>query len=245
MILKNIFGVHGRSSNTAVRCELGIFPLGIKSYGLMYGYYTHLNMLNSNDEQVGGPHFILKAAYEVDKLLTIKENSLANSVVQISKKLKLEDFYKSKINFELSNIRKDSSGKLLFYSKIVKSFEQQEYLNFNIPKELRNKLTKLRISAHSLAIETGRYSKPKTPSYEKFGKFCKEQVENESHFLLQCPQYMHITETKAWYICNEKNEDSPIFKKKLLNPTSFREIEIFCLYNIKEGFEERDHPTVH
>jgi hypothetical protein len=51
--------------------------------------------------------------------------------------------------------------KFLFYSKIVKSFEQQEYLNFNIPKELRNKLTKLRISAHSLAIETGRYSKKK------------------------------------------------------------------------------------
>jgi hypothetical protein len=37
----------------------------------MYGYYTRLN---SNDEQVGGPHSILKAAYEVDKLLTIKEN---------------------------------------------------------------------------------------------------------------------------------------------------------------------------
>jgi hypothetical protein len=31
-------------------------------------------MLNSNDEQVGGLHSILKAAYEVDKLLTIKEN---------------------------------------------------------------------------------------------------------------------------------------------------------------------------
>ena len=71
MIFKNILGVHGKSSSTAVRCELGIFPLCIKSYGLMYGYYTRLN---SNDEQVGGPHSILKAAYEVDILLTIKEN---------------------------------------------------------------------------------------------------------------------------------------------------------------------------
>jgi hypothetical protein len=35
-------------------------------------------------------------------------------------KLKLEDFYKSKINFELSNIRKESSGKLQFYSRIPK-----------------------------------------------------------------------------------------------------------------------------
>jgi hypothetical protein len=190
----------------------------------MYGYYTRLN---SNDEQVGGPHSILKAAYEVDKLLTIKENSWAHSVVQISKnmkifpldisnqmyKLKLEHSYKSKINFELSNIRKESSGKFLFYSKIVKSFEQQEYLNFNIPKELRNKLTKLRISAHSLAIETGRYFKPKTPPYERFCKFCKDQAENESHFLLQCPQYTALRQKHG--ICNEKNEDSLIFWKKV------------------------------
>ena len=81
--------------------------------------------------------------------------------------LKLEDFYQSQINFELSNIRKESSGKFLFYSKIVKSFEQQEYLNFNIPKELRNKLTKLRISPHSLAIETGRYSRLKKNTIQK------------------------------------------------------------------------------
>ena len=213
-------------------------------------------MLNSNDEQVGGPHSILKAAYEVDKLLTIKENSWANSVVQISKnmkifpldisnqmyKLKLEDSYKSKINFELSNIRKESSGKFLFYRKIVKSFEQQEYLNFSIPKELRNKLTNLRISAHSLAIEAGRYSKPKTPPYERFCKFCKDQAENESHFLLQCPQYTALRQKHG--ICNEKNEDFLIYKKKLLNPTSSRELKIICLY-IKEAFEERDHPTVH
>jgi hypothetical protein len=34
-----------------------------------------------------------------------------------------------------------------------------------------------------LAIETGRYSKPKTPHNEKFCKFCKDQVEDESEHL--------------------------------------------------------------
>jgi hypothetical protein len=66
------------------------------------------------------------------------------------------------------NILEESSGKLLFYSKIYKKFEQQEYLKFHIQKELRKQLTKLRISAHPLAIETGRYSKPKTPHNERF-----------------------------------------------------------------------------
>jgi hypothetical protein len=58
----------------------------------------------------------IKAAYEVDKLLTVKENSWTNNVIQYSKamkissleiskelyKQKLGEFYKSKINFELS-----------------------------------------------------------------------------------------------------------------------------------------------
>jgi hypothetical protein len=43
---------------------------------------------------------------------------------------------------------------------IFTEFKQPGYLDYDIPKTLRNKLTKIRISAHSLAIETGRYTKP-------------------------------------------------------------------------------------
>ena len=50
-------------------------------------------------------------------------------------------------------------------------------------------LTKLRISAHSLAIETGRYGTTKIPADQKFCKFCPTNVEDEVHFLFQCPQY--------------------------------------------------------
>ena len=70
MILKNILGVHNKSSNTAVKCELGMVPLSIKCelgmvplsikcYGVMYGYYSRLNQI---DEQLGGPRSLLKAA---------------------------------------------------------------------------------------------------------------------------------------------------------------------------------------
>ena len=38
MISKNILGVHSKSSNIAVRCELGMFPLYIQCYTLMYSY---------------------------------------------------------------------------------------------------------------------------------------------------------------------------------------------------------------
>jgi hypothetical protein len=32
MILKNFLGVHGRSSNMAIRCELGAFPVVLRCY---------------------------------------------------------------------------------------------------------------------------------------------------------------------------------------------------------------------
>jgi hypothetical protein len=45
-------------------------------------------------------------------------------------------------------------------------------------------LTKLKLSAHSLAIETGRYCKPTIPANERFCKACKDKVEDEHHFLI-------------------------------------------------------------
>ena len=43
-------------------------------------------------------------------------------------------------------------------------------------------LTKLRISAHSFAIETGRYGTTKIPADQRFRKFCPTNVEDEVHF---------------------------------------------------------------
>jgi hypothetical protein len=39
MILKNILGVHGKSSNLATRYELGTLRIKIKCYNLMFRYY--------------------------------------------------------------------------------------------------------------------------------------------------------------------------------------------------------------
>jgi hypothetical protein len=45
MILKNILGVHGKSSNLATRCELGTPPIKIKCYNLMFRYYTRFRKI--------------------------------------------------------------------------------------------------------------------------------------------------------------------------------------------------------
>jgi hypothetical protein len=39
MILKHLLGVHCRSSNMAIRCELGAFPVVLRCYTLMFKYF--------------------------------------------------------------------------------------------------------------------------------------------------------------------------------------------------------------
>ena len=51
-------------------------------------------------------------------------------------------------------------------------------------------VTRLRMSAHRLAIETGTKVRPKICKEERICKNCDlEEVEGESHFLLKCPLY--------------------------------------------------------
>lgn len=249
MILKNVLGVHSKSSNMAVRCELGIFPLYVKCYTQMFNYFLRLNDIEG---QMDGPYCILKAAFEIDKTFSSKENSWSNSLKELIKKTKidslniskqlfkskLQDYFKSKVKTEMMKIKEEGSGKLKFYSRVFTKFEQKQYLQFSIPKELRNNLTKIRISAHSLAIETGRYSKPKTPQNERLCKFCINKVEDEYHFLFICPQYNQLR-TK-YKIPNSITEES---LQELLDPQSFKKLRTLCLF-IKEAFEYRDHPTV-
>ena len=57
-------------------------------------------------------------------------------------------------------------------------------------------MTRLRLSAHTLEIETGRYSD--TDAENRFCQYCEFQgnkvVEDEVHFLVTCPMYEKIRE---------------------------------------------------
>ena len=104
----------------------------------------------------------------------------------------LKNYYNKNVNLQLQNIEFSNSGKLLCYSQIRKNYELQDYLKFLINKAVRSKLTKLRISAHPLEIEMGRYSKPCIPKKSCFCYFCKPVVENEIHLPYDCPIYKEL-----------------------------------------------------
>ena len=59
----------------------------------------------------------------------------------------------------------------------------------NLPRSLMSNLTKIRISAHPWAIETGCYCKSITIVNQRLCKYCKKIVADEIPFLLIFPTY--------------------------------------------------------
>ena len=64
-------------------------------------------------------------------------------------------------------------------------------------------LTKLRLSNHELAIETGRYLRPFKKPEERIRPMFKLEMEDEYHFLTLCPAYQ---EKRNVVFDNLKNE---------------------------------------
>ena len=89
---------------------------------------------------------------------------------------------------------KSDSPKLDFYNKIKTEFGPgpEQYLTFVRDPEARKSLTRLRISAHNLFVERGRYETPLIPRDERNCVYCSvnfgsKEIEDELHVLVKCP----------------------------------------------------------
>ena len=82
--------------------------------------------------------------------------------------------------------------------------------------------TKFRLSNHSLMIEKGRYTNIELG--DRSCPFCPDQVENEIHFLVQCPLYTKLREKMLEDIATNvqgfyyPNDDHFLFWFLLRNP---------------------------
>ena len=110
----------------------------------------------------------------------------------------------------------------LWWSEIVKSPKAASYILFKndvcmedylyIVKNSkeRNALIRFRLSNHDLMIEKGRHFRPKIEKSKRYCHFCKDKVENEVHFLTECPVYDE--ERKLLYeTCRIYNRSGLIF----------------------------------
>ena len=93
------------------------------------------------------------------------------------------------VNYWTSEIQNSSKNPIIRYYNSHKTvFCMEEYLDTISDIRYRTALTRLRTSSHTLEIERGRYTVPRTPICDRLCINCND-VEDEIHFLVYCKLY--------------------------------------------------------
>ena len=88
---------------------------------------------------------------------------------------------------------RENSSKLRTYALFKDEPGLEQYLIDIKNVAIRQQVTKFRLSNHKLAIEIGRHEGLLLE--ERFCPFCPTKVEDEAHFLFNCPVYSHLRNT--------------------------------------------------
>ena len=211
MYIKSILGVNKYATNMAVRGEkggeTGVFPLYIKAVPQTLKYHERVKLETSDNS-------LLPKIYKAQQKMCEKNaNCWLAGINKIQTKCEegthegtrkgstQGDFHKRDLKtryernwFEKLWEKKDlEEGKMVTYRRIKKNFEMEQYLTFPYRK-YRAATTRLRISAHTLKIETGRHTTPITPRDKRICPKCQNgTIQDEVHirdgvnFILSIP----------------------------------------------------------
>ncbi len=203
-VYKQILGVQSHSTNMAVLTELGRYPITLDIIISIFKWYVRLENLERN--------CLLNDVYNESKLT---DNSLEKLVHNVSDKINFSDMkqYDLKNKKECKKMIKDvriylmnyyentfftclnseSTKKLCTYRHFKKTYMEEQYLRLVENPFERRMLTRFRISAHNLYIESGRYKKLKRS--DRICKLCElNEVEDEYHFFMKCTFYKTLRE---------------------------------------------------
>ncbi|XP_052255506.1 uncharacterized protein LOC127861165 [Dreissena polymorpha] len=194
---KRMLQVRLNSCNACVYGELGRYPLYINRFIRMLKYWFKIRLSDN---------IILQTVYNMNVVECHKGN--INWVSHIKQLLndygygyvfnnpssvcvnsficqfrnRLIDTFKQEWFGTLSN-----STVLDMYRVFKPTIVYESYLDL-LPRSLRTQFVKLRISVHSLRIQTGRYGRNNIPRNERYCVCCNSRdIEDEFHFVCICP----------------------------------------------------------
>jgi hypothetical protein len=200
--MKNTLKIKTSSSTLAVYAELGRFPIDLKIKCRLLKYWQQIvNLIDTHPVKLAYQTLLeLNNRGQTNWCTTVK-NILTEAGAQAQwgeQNINIKQYNQIKENMYRNYMREsldkindsDTNPKLRTYKLFKSEYKMEPYLT-----SLRNvnhmlALTRLRISSHNLAIETGRYTQPKTPIGDRKCIHCNNNaIEDEEHFLLSCPLY--------------------------------------------------------
>ena len=193
-----ILNVKATISNIIVHGECGMLPPSVQCTISVLSFFNRLHHMPANT--------IVKKVYEeLTRLHSIGFTAWVTRVRELVTKYHM-DIEKMPSNFrpECKNVVTDQFKNewatklqnanmypiLRTYSKIKSSFGIAPYLDTVKNHKYRIAMAQLRTSSHTLAIERGRYARPKLHINDRTCNICGT-VEDEIHLLIHCPLYNH------------------------------------------------------
>ena len=113
---------------------------------------------------------------------------------QIKSKLNgvFDRFWLDQINQTIIGSDNNDHNKLRFYKTLKCCFKTEPYIDLVHNRNQRSNLTRLRTSAHCLEVELLRYRVPAVPYYQRYCRYCTQQVPgDEEHFLMFCDSFLN------------------------------------------------------
>ena len=236
--IKFILGVGKQTPNMAVLGEAAVLPLLMRAHIAMLKFWNRIRNMEDNT--------LVKLAYKEN----LETNSTWCKTIQIlntSFNLHTRDWSPAEFAYTLkkkiktafitywkTRIRNpDVEKKLGLYAKVKKEFSTDAYLEM-LSFKSRQIITKFLSSNHRLRIETGRHTNPKIPRDERLCQLCDlSKVEDECHFILECPTYDSI------------RRDSPIKFENYASPEPIFHLEepIILADFLRKAYDKRDQLT--
>lgn len=196
---KRLLGVRLTTSSNAVYGELGRYPLYISRYVRIIKYW--IKIANSGN-------ILIKSVYNqgvndceagynnwVANVKNLLNNFGFGYVFNNLNQLDIKAFpyiFKQRLidNFiQHWHVSIGNSPVLETYKHLKSSLDYESYLD-QLPHSLRCSLSRIRVSSHSLRIQTGRFARNRIERNERVCLCCGSgDVEDEFHFICVCPRF--------------------------------------------------------
>ena len=207
MCIKNLLGVRKTTNTNLCMIELG-FP-SLKSLVKQRQRKFLKTMWADRRNMVDDPlNFMLG--------VTLSSNTPVSRYVKDLLDNEVNDTSEAMNNI-IQNVSNSSSSKCVYYKSINPNMQVHNIYNmkYNINELERISWTKLRLSAHSLAIETGRWNRRGRGRLPVDQRLCQcGQVQTEHHVMEDCPRSQYIRDLYGFnsmeYLMLESNDYSNI-----------------------------------
>jgi hypothetical protein len=135
--------------------------------------------------------------------------------------------------------------KLRTYCSFKTSFECENYIHI-LSRTKRSNFCKLRVSAHNLAIETGRHITPRVPPENRICTKCDlNETEDEYHFIMNCKAYDNLrynllSQIKSILVTTNFSDND--FFIAIMSAKDYDMLQIVCAY-INAAFRIRSNAS--